>query len=452
MKVLAPLLAALALAAAPAAAQGTPYDLVCDTLSNASGKVRLRNCVPAAPTPTPAPTPPADTAPPRYRNACDTVACIAVAPGQFTQARFDAHPAGTKFRILPGLHARASATPRRLQQLHFDSGAVLDGRDSVANAIVYKDGVAADGWVFKGPGVVRRYTDATAGAFKLFNAPDAVIDGLTFEHNRRAGWTIGARSVVRNTTNRENGIMGGGCYRAHGSRIENNRFLNNNPGGTVMTPATSATAGLKCLQTDSLVIVGNLCDQTGTTGTVSACYWLDSRNKRWRFTKNVARGGNKCLWVEISFGGVADSNDLRGCGGKGTSWIDAAGVLVSNSPGVTIRDNVVDAFDGIVGTESPRSDVQASEGLTLRDLTVTRNRVRMAAGGFTGLGWSKNATDTTTRSYIYAADRRNVFSENHYEIPSTWTTPFYWANGARTRTYWQGTAKQDVASTFTAIP
>jgi hypothetical protein len=94
-----------------------------------------------------------------------------------------------------------------------------------------------------------------------------------------------------------------------------------------------------------------------------------------------------------------------------------------------------------VGTESPRSDVSAAEGLTLKDLTVTGNTVRMKAGGFTGIGWSKNATDATDRSYVYAANNR--FGGNRYTGGA-----FYWRNAACAWSCWRG-IPQDATGTFT---
>jgi parallel beta-helix repeat protein len=211
-----------------------------------------------------------------------------------------------------------------------------------------------------------------------------------------------------------------------------------------MPGALSATAGLKCLKTTDLVVRGNRFEGNKA----SASIWLDSRNRGYTVEDNDVSGGNKGIWVEISYGGVVRNNRVRACGSN-TAWIDGAGIMVSNSPGVRVEGNAVDCFDGITGTESPRSDVSASEGLTLRDLLVTGNTIRTQAGGVTGVGWSKNATDTTTRAYVYAANNR--FVGNRYTVPSAAPNAFYWSNGARSWTTWRG-IPQDGTGTITLTP
>ena len=454
------------------ARQQRAFTMTCDTIAvGASGKVKFRNCAGEVDTATPPPAPaapwpagPIRPAVPAYVNACDTLpGCIDLAPGDNWQTKISAAPAGARFRVLPGTHApSAYAVPKSGQEFHgpgihrgtattsCSSAATVTGGGTVNQFLRYQDGVPLAGLVVKGfavTGFTGAYSSTNySGAIMLFSGvvSGAVVEHMCFTRNTYAGATAGPRTTLRFNVADSNGTMGLGGYRADGSVVTDNVARWNNPTKATPAGALSAVAGIKFLQTDTATFARNwLEDNYGTN------LWFDSQNTHITADSNTSLGGRKGIWFEISnAGNTALRNYVQDAGrGDGddpcpTSWVDAAAIMASNSDGVEVAFNhVVGGCDGIIGTESPRTD----NPTLLRNFSAHHNFVEGVLQTSAGLAWS----GTTNRDVIYTGGT-NRFAENEYARAAA--SPFHWLQAARTWTYWQGTAKQDTTGTLAVSP
>jgi parallel beta-helix repeat protein len=162
--------------------------------------------------------------------------------------------------------------------------------------------------------------------------------------------------------------------------------------------------------------------------------WLDTDNQYYVVDSNtVTNHGQAGIWIEASRAGVVRGNTVTTCGTRGSSWLDGAGIQVSNSPDVEVGGNTVSGCaNGITGMY-----VYATSGnynKPLQNLWVHDNDVTMAKG-VTGIG-----TSGTSSTAVWDS-QNNRFVRNTYHLASS--APFRWRlNASLTEAQWQA-AGQD---------
>jgi hypothetical protein len=125
-------------------------------------------------------------------------------------------------------------------------------------------------------------------------------------------------------------------------------------------------------------------------------------------------------------------NTVRRNGFGNDNWVAGAGILVLNSPNVTVQGNLVeDNNDGIGGIQGDRGTLKGENcDIKLKNLLVTDNRLIMSSGQS---GIVTNETNLVFDSW------NNHFVANQYEFASSHRTYFRWEGEFLTYVDWKKT-------------
>ncbi|MGH8912040.1 MAG: hypothetical protein ACRDVD_05965, partial [Acidimicrobiia bacterium] len=123
------------------------------------------------------------------------------------------------------------------------------------------------------------------------------------------------------------------------------------------------------------------------------------------------------------------NNTALGNGFDNPNWLAGAGILVLNSPGVTVSGNIVRGnADGIAGIQGDREVVAGKNcTLELKDLSIHDNTIDMSTG-YTGI-----VTDDTNAVFD---SWNNSFSGNDYVLQPSGDEFFSWDGDHHTLTEW----------------
>jgi hypothetical protein len=346
---------------------------------------------------------------------------IPIAPGVSIQAVVDRHPPGTVFLIRSGIHVRQTVAPRNGDRFIGEPGSVLDGQ----GVSEYAFGSSGNGVLIEGL-VIRNYVGGFGqGAIRsVGGALDWTIRGNEIHHNRGAGiranpgWKIIRNHIHHNS---QIGIIGG---FGRGVEVRDNEIAYNNP-ERAESPYVAA-GGMKLLHTIGAKVIGNFSHHNGGPG-----LWTDGDNIDVLYEGNrVEDNAHAGIKHEVSCRATIRNNTALRNGFENNDWIAGAGILIINSPDVTVTGNVVrNNNDGIGGVQASRKSSGKNCTWQLKNLTVSGNVIEMRVG-HTGV-----VTDDT--SDVFTSGWANRFSSNTYSLHPTSGKFFRWLNKHLTYSEWR---------------
>jgi parallel beta-helix repeat protein len=343
---------------------------------------------------------------------------VYIAAGQSIQAAVEKHREGTTFVIGAGIHSKQQVSPRIGNRFIGESGAVLDGAGSAA----YAFGGGGDDVTIEGL-EIRNYAAPMRDAVVKSSAGRWLVKDNEIHSNRgigvsaARGWRVIGNKIHHN---QQYGI------RAFGSGIEiaGNEIAYNNANLEV-NPYDNG-GGSKFIDTVGLVLRNNHVHHNGGPG-----LWTDGDNIDTVFDGNMVENNHHAgIKHEISCRATIKNNTVVGNGFGNPSWLAGAGIVVLNSPDVTVSGNVVQGnADGIAGIQSTRSSNLNGDHCRreLKNLKVSGNTIAMKEG-YTGI--VTNDSDAVFNSW------NNQFTSNTYQIDPN-KGFFKWAGATLTLNEWK---------------
>ena len=172
-----------------------------------------------APAPEPQPAPaPAPAPPPVTIFPGDAVL---IQPGENIQTVVNAHAAGTTFVIKAGVHRRQTIRPKAGMTFIGEPGAVLDGENATATAIVGQD---VNDVTIRGLRITRYAPATTTGALDAIDTTGWVVENNEIDNNvnglaRSYGVRLGSQMIVRGNKIHHNGYVGIDGYKSYDTVI-----------------------------------------------------------------------------------------------------------------------------------------------------------------------------------------------------------------------------------------
>ena len=228
--------------------------------------------------------------------------------------------------------------------------------------------------------VVEKYAQpAQFGAIQSgdFDDPPSsrwLIEGVTSRLNHGVGIAFFANddSVIRNSRILGNGEKGVGAAGRNLQILDNEIAFNNHQ--KAFDPGWDA-GGTKFSNTEGLVARGNHVHDNHGPG-----LWTDGNNVDTLYEANlVERNGHDGILHEISYGALIRGNTVQSNGFERQEWCYGAGITISASSNVEVRDNIVkDNFNSISGIQQRRGDGTLGP-YEIRGLQVHDNSVQGGA-------------------------------------------------------------------------
>lgn len=361
------------------------------------------------------------TTPPNLEDA------VVIKPGETIQSKVNQHPAGTTFLVKAGTYHNQTVAPRDGDHFVGEPGTILDGGGTTE----YAFGGPGNGVVIEGFTVqdYNSHSD-TEGAFRsVGGAIDWIIRGNEIRNNRGAGvqvnpgWRVLDNHIHHNS---HVGIIGGG---GDGIVIAGNEIAYNNPNDEG-SPFVDA-GGAKFFNTTDIVLRDNHSHHNGGPG-----LWTDGNNIGTLYEGNLVEDNDHAgIKHEISCRATIRGNTALRNGFGNDGWIEGAGIVVLNSPDVTIEDNIVrDNNDGIGGVHADRNTNGRVCESSLKNLVVRNNVIEMSHG-HTGIASNDGHSVFTNWG--------NRFESNTYILESDNGEYFDWENSEYTLSEWQAIHPED---------
>lgn len=352
---------------------------------------------------------------------------VVIEPGQNIQDVVNSHPAGSVFLVKAGTYNGQTVSPRDGDHFIGESGTILDG----GNTTEYAFGGPGKGVIIEGF-IVQGYSshENTEGAFRsVGGGVDWTVRNNVIRNNRGAGiqvnpgWKIIGNHIHNNS---HVGIIGGG---GSGILIEGNEIAHNNAGGEG-NPFIDA-GGAKFFNTTDLVLRDNHAHHNGGPG-----LWTDGNNVGTLYEGNLVEDNDHAgIKHEISCRATIRNNTALRNGFDNDGWIEGAGIVVLNSPNVTVEGNTVrDNNDGIGGVQADRTTSARVCESNLKDFVVRNNLIEMSSG-HTGIASNGGSGVFTSWG--------NQFYSNTYILNPASGQFFDWKNADYTLSQWRGVFPED---------
>ena len=347
--------------------------------------------------------------------------------------KVNAAAAGTVFCVASGTHLNAnSVVPKSGMQFiaATQRGATLDGRNTQQYAFQTLRATPSN-VVIRGL-VIRNYaTPAPHGTIQGDNGAGWIIEDNEVAYNNYMGVRPGRNTIVRRNYIHHNRLSGISCYRCDGARIEYNTLTHNPPVPVTQTAQNSSAAQIKIVATVNVTVRQNQLSDGQHKG-----IWFDFGNRGVKIdTNTIVRHGLTGIWQEQGFDAKIRGNTITACAirtsGFDPTWIDGAGIQMTNSPNVEIAYNTIsDCLNGVGIMSVSGYPSSGAERNYVADLYVHHNTVTMATGR-TGIQQSAG-TDSVFTHW------NNHFTANTYNTGTAARAAFAWLDGNRTFTQWQG--------------
>jgi nitrous oxidase accessory protein NosD len=278
-------------------------------------------------------------------------------------------------------------------------GTVIDVAGASPHAVL----VEADDVTIVGLTVRRAATPPQDGAVRAWEVDRfAFLEG-TIEDSAGACISVarGTDALIADSTLADCGQEGLHATRADRLVVRDNRIHGHNA-ERAFDPEWEA-GGVKVTVSSGVVFEGNeVFDNVGPG------LWCDIDCLDLVVRGNRAWGNDRAgIMVEISDGAIVEANAVWENGWGKQSWGWGAGILVSSSRDVLVRDNVVAwNADGIVVVSQGRDDAP----VPVRDVRTSANTVAMIAGGDAfGLAWLQDWSGV-----LFAADGGSSGSDDRF--------------------------------------
>jgi parallel beta-helix repeat protein len=304
-------------------------------------------------------------------------------------------------------------SPKHHQKFIGQPGAVLDGGGSTEYA-------------FGGPG-----DDVLIEGLEIRNYDADLSEGVVRSFNSSLRWTVRANEIHHNGGQGVSFITGWeviGNHIHHNEQygiggigsdvlVEKNEISFNNPDSAV-NPYWGA-GGTKIINSKNVTVRSNCSHHNNGPG-----LWTDGHNVNVVYEGNLAFDNTHAgIKHETSCDATIRNNTVIGNGFGNPNWLAGAGIVVLNSPNVTVTGNVVIGnADGIGGIQGDRGTVEHRNcTLQLKNLRVENNTIVMDEG-YTGI--VTNETSAVFSSW------GNQFRNNDYELSPSNGEFFRWSNGS----------------------
>lgn len=324
---------------------------------------------------------------------------VRVEPGESIQEAADSAGRGATIVLGTGRHVGQSVAPRTGQAFIGEPGAVMEGQGA---AFAFASGAAE---VTIAGLVIEDYSPAPRGAAieATEGASDWLVEGNVIRNNGEVGVRVRQGSTVRG-----NVVYGNGRYGVTGSGLDvvvedNEIYCNADVHG-----ATGDSSATKFIFTRDLVLRNNEVHHNYGNG-----LWVDVNNLDALIEGNRIRYNELSgIVIEISCGGVIERNELveNGFGTKRPDRIENAGIVVANSPNVTIRGNRLTGNAkgiGAIHWHHPARDQVDRCIPHVSNLVVDGNHITQDAGLFAGL-------EATIENAQVFGTWANQFRDNRY--------------------------------------
>jgi hypothetical protein len=267
--------------------------------------------------------------------------------------------------------------------------------------------------------VVEKYAQpAQFGAIQSgdFDTPPSsgwLIDGVTVRLNHGVGIAFFGNddSTIRNSKILGNGEKGLGGAGRNLQILGNEIAFSNHQ--KAFDPAWDA-GGTKFSNTDGLVARGNYVHDNHGPG-----LWTDGDNVNTLYEDNhIVRNGQDGILHEVSYVALIQRNTIESNGFERQAWCYGAGITISASSDVEVRENVVkDNFNSISGIQQQRG--RGARGpYEIRGLRVHDNSVQ---GGSADGRSSQVGPCEDYAAGVYTAEWNIQFDRNRYfGTENTW--------------------------------
>lgn len=263
---------------------------------------------------------------------------------------------------------------------------------------------------------IRHYAvRSQAAALNGSDTHDWTVVGVRAVANHAAGIRLGSGTEVHGCWvegNGQIGVIGGLQEEADRPMLVRGCVIAGN--ATLGYDWTWEAGATKFFDTDGLVFDNNEVRDNDGPG-----LWFDTMNTDAVITNNTIAGNAiNGVFYELSSGALIEGNTITDNGADGGAL--AAGIFIANSPGVTIRDNVLSGnANEIVGVQSHHGD-EIDIPRLVEDFLVEDNQITLT-DGFVGL------SVTTDQEFLYT-DGNNRFLGNDYVLDGC-DPCFLWGDG-----------------------
>jgi parallel beta-helix repeat protein len=306
------------------------------------------------------------------------------------------------------------------------------GRKVETSVARYAFAGAADGVIIRSLIVEKYANPAQHGAIHGrdgSNGPLAqnwVIEDVEVRNNHGAGVLLGTHFVLRNSrilSNGQIGIVTGDKDLNFDNLVDNIESSNNNWAG--FSRGWEA-GGAKFKYSNNLTVRNSRFLNNRGAG-----IWFDIDNINARIENNLVEDNdNAGIFYEISYHALIAGNTVRRNGFAHSTWLWGAGILIANSPDVTIVDNFLeDNANGITGVQQSRGEGAHGPRL-LRNMRVYDNRIKMTVG-HTGVARDDGDND------VFEEAGGNSFQRNTYTTRDSSAGWFHWRGTTRIWNRWR---------------
>ncbi|CAN5763214.1 hypothetical protein BH23ACT5_BH23ACT5_14760 [soil metagenome] len=329
---------------------------------------------------------------------------IRIKPGASIQSAVDKAGSGATFVLEPGVYSGQSVKPNARTTFIGLDGAAMSGqgktfafRSNAKNVTIY--GLEITGYKPKSrDGVI--HGDGDASGWRVEG--NEIHNNAEVGVKTRSGWLVRANHLHHNG---RYGVQGSGS----GVVFEGNDLSYN----STDFGATGASGGSKFILSDNLVLRNNHVHNNYGNG-----LWVDINNTNTliegnKVVDNLLNGIN----IEISCGATIRNNDVsgNGFGSKYPSWMTGSGILVSNTPNVTVTGNRLSGnAKGIGAVHWDHPNRKAVDKCTpeLRNFEVSNNSITQSGGAAAGID-AKIDLNAVWTSW------GNQFSNNSYSLSNS---------------------------------
>lgn len=301
---------------------------------------------------------------------------IAVRPGDDLSTLSKANPAGTVFRLQPGVYSGQSVTPKDDQQFIGEPGVILDGAGREFAFGGVRGGTGGKRVQLRDLGIRGYAPTAQNAAIRPFGyAYDWLLEDCDIHHNANWGVQVDSGWKARRCGIHHNGTLGLGGGGNAQTVIENCAIYGNNTSGA---DSHWEGGGMKFVYSSGLTVRD--CDVFENDG---PGIWYDGHSTDAQIIRNsVCDNRGPGIDYEINAGALIEGNQ---CEGNGTdpTWADdydlgGGGILIIDCSGVTIRNNILlDNQGGIGLVDDARSG--RDQWPLLEGIDVYGNLIRYAA-------------------------------------------------------------------------
>jgi nitrous oxidase accessory protein NosD len=334
---------------------------------------------------------------------------------------------GTRFIFTAGVYRRQTITPKDGMSFVGEEGAILDGEGATAHAFetlrTHPRGVTIEGLT------IQHYAPPFQnGAIQGDNGQGWVVSTNTIRDNHQVGIRLGPGFRVHGNQIYRNGTVGIGGYQADEVLIESNEIYENGGEAGEEDPATAEASGIKVLRSRDLAVRGNKVFRNAGKG-----IWSDTNYPTVVIERNeVSDNSSSGIWHEAGYAAVIRLNVVQRNGGPVEgSWLNEAGIQITNASNVQIERNTVTNNANGIGVMHTSGYPDGPYGpLRVENVSVVDNVVTMMFGR-TGL--SQNIGDRRVFT-----DWHNRFENTTYHLGPN-RTYFLWDDRALDEHGWRAT-------------